>query len=234
MLGGPYKVEMHTVHGSRRGVLYFYDGKMMGRNSTFAFIGTYTETASGKVLADMMTLRHNEDQNLQPLLKTDIVTLTLTGRQQGEQYYFEGGAPQLPGVVFYAAMTPISEESTPPIIPVGEGGVSNGLYSIHIRMLDGIDGGNTGVMMLDPRRRRVLRLYRLLYRCERPMEGRICQSRAHAKHRRAANVRRLRGRHRLFRHPYRRRRGRGSDCACRQAQPSLQRCAEEDGGGVSV
>jgi hypothetical protein len=96
----------------------------------------------------MLTLRHNEDRNFQPLLKTDIVTLTLKGRQQGDQYYFEGGAPQLPGVAFYAAMTPISEEATPPIVPVGQGGISNGLYSIHIRMLDGIDGGNTGVMML--------------------------------------------------------------------------------------
>jgi hypothetical protein len=28
-------------------------------------------------------------------------------------------------------------------------GIRNGLYSIHIRMLDGIDGGNTGVMVLD-------------------------------------------------------------------------------------
>ena len=27
-------------------------------------------------------------------------------------------------------------------------GIGNGLYSIHIRMLDGIDGGNSGVMML--------------------------------------------------------------------------------------
>ena len=87
-----------------------------------------------------MTLRHNKDRNFQPLLKTDIVTLTLKGRQQGEQYYFEGGAPQLPGVAFYATMTPISEEATPPIAPVGQGGISNGLYSIHIRMLDGIDG----------------------------------------------------------------------------------------------
>ena len=148
MLEGLYKVEMHTVHGSRRGVLYFYDGKMMGGSSAFAFIGTYTETPSGEVLANMFTLRHNEDPSFQPLLKTDIVTLTLKGRQRGEQYYFEGDAPQLPGVAFYAAITPIRGEGTPPVTPVGPGGISNGLYSIHIRMLDGIDGGNTGVMML--------------------------------------------------------------------------------------
>jgi hypothetical protein len=148
MLEGLYKVEMHNVHGSRRGVLYFYDGKMMGGSSAFAFIGTYTETPSGEVLAEMSTLRHNEDPSFQPLLKTDIVTLTLKGKQRGEQYYFEGDAPQLPDVPFYATMTPISGEATPPVSPAGPGGISNGLYSIHIRMLDGIDGGNTGVMML--------------------------------------------------------------------------------------
>jgi hypothetical protein len=130
-------------------------------------------------LADTLTLRHNEDRNFQPLLKTDIVTLTLKGPQQGEQYYFEGGAPQLPGVAFYAVVAPISEEAAPPIMPVGQGGISNGLYSIHIRMLDGIDGGNTGVMMLhrpDPRWRRLLRLYRRLHQRERPVEGRARQS----------------------------------------------------------
>jgi hypothetical protein len=148
MLQGLYKVEMHTVHGSRRGVLYVYDGKMMGGNSAFAFIGTYQESGSGEVLVDISTLRHNEDPNYQPLFKSDRITLTLKGRQQGEQYFFEGGSTQLPGVAFNSVMTPISEEAAPPVIPGGAGGIRNGLYSIHIRMLDGIDGGNTGVMVL--------------------------------------------------------------------------------------
>src|SRR5438132_7766868 len=148
MLKGLYKVEMHTVHGSRRGVLYVYDGKMMGGNSAFAFIGTYQESDRGEVSVEISTLRHNEDPNFQPLFKSDKVTLALKGRQQGEQYFFEGGATQLPGVVFNSVMTPISEEAAPPVVAAGKGGISNGLYSIHIRMLDGIDGGNTGVMVL--------------------------------------------------------------------------------------
>ncbi len=147
MLKGLYKVEMHTVHGSRRGVVYVYDGKMMGGNSAFAFIGTYQE-AGGEVSVEISTLRHNEDPNFQPLLKTDKITLALKGRQQGEQYVFEGGSTQLPGVVFNSVMTPISEQAAPPAIAPGEAGIRNGLYSIHIRMLDGIDGGNTGVMVL--------------------------------------------------------------------------------------
>jgi len=148
MLKGLYKVEMHTVHGSRRGVLYCYDGKMMGGNSAFGFVGTYQETADGEVSAEMSTTRHNADPNFQPLLKTDQITLTVKGSRQGQQYRFEGGTPQLPGIVFSSVMTPISEAAAPPVPPFMENGIGNGLYSIHIRMLDGIDGGNTGVMVL--------------------------------------------------------------------------------------
>jgi hypothetical protein len=148
MLQGLYKVEMHTVHGSRRGVLYVYDGKMMGGNSAFAFIGTFQETAGGEVSVEISTMRHHDDPNFQPLFKTDRITLSLKGRQQGEQYFFEGGTTQLPGVTFNSVMTPISEVAAPPVVPGGEDGIRNGLYSIHIRMLDGIDGGNTGVMVL--------------------------------------------------------------------------------------
>src|SRR6202048_1365950 len=129
VLQGLYKVEMHTVHGSRRGVLYVYDGKMMGGNSAFAFIGTFQESGSGDVSVDISTLRHNDDPKFQPLLKTDEITLTLQGRQRGEQYFFDGAPAR-------------------PALSVGKGGIKNGLYSIHIRMLDGIDGGNTGVMVL--------------------------------------------------------------------------------------
>jgi hypothetical protein len=148
MLEGLYKVEMHTVHGSRRGVLYVYDGKMLGGNSAFAFIGTYRDADNGEVLVDISSLRHNEDPNFQPLFKSDNITLSLIGRRQGEQYHFEGGTTQLPGVAFHSVMTPISEQAAPPAFSGGAGGIANGLYSIHIRMLDGIDGGNTGVMVL--------------------------------------------------------------------------------------
>jgi hypothetical protein len=148
MLQGLYKVEMQTVHGSRRGVIYAYDGKMMGGNSAFAFIGTYRESGDGQVVVDISTMRHNEDPNFQPLFKFDKITLALRGKQRGEQYHFEGGTTQLPGVAFNSVMTPLSEEAAPPV-PSGEkGGIRNGLYSIHIRMLDGLDGGNTGVMVL--------------------------------------------------------------------------------------
>jgi hypothetical protein len=148
MLKGLYKIVMSTAHGSRRGVIYVYDGKMMGGNSAFAFIGTYRRSGDGEVSVDISTLRHNDDPTFQPLFKSDRITMALKGRQQGEQYHFEGGTTQLPGIAFSSVMTPISEEAAPPVPRSEAGGIKNGLYSIHIRMLDGIDAGNTGVMLL--------------------------------------------------------------------------------------
>ena len=154
MREGLYKCEMHTVHGSRRGVVYVYDGKMRGGNSAFAFIGTYRDGEGGEVLVDIATMRHNDDPNYEPLLKSDKTTLALHGRRHGDNYIFQGGITQLPGIAFHSLMTPISEAAAPPARPPGRGGIGNGLYSIHIRMLDGIDGGNTGVMVLHDGRMR--------------------------------------------------------------------------------
>jgi len=52
MLDGLYKVEMHTVHGSRQGILYVCAGKMFGGTSAFVFVGTYGQSAS-EIWADM-------------------------------------------------------------------------------------------------------------------------------------------------------------------------------------
>src|SRR5260370_2561426 len=131
MLKGLYKVEMHTVHGSGRGVIYVYDGKMMVGNSAFAFTGTCQESDRGEVSAEISTLRHNEDPNFQPLLKTDKITLSLKGRQQGDQYFFEGGTTQLPGVAFNSVMTPISEEPAPPPLSTAQRRITTAPHSIH-------------------------------------------------------------------------------------------------------
>jgi hypothetical protein len=55
----------------------------------------------------------------------------------------------MPGAVFQSMMTPIENETTPSVGAVGDDGLVNGLYSVHIRMLDGVDGGLTGVMLLN-------------------------------------------------------------------------------------
>ena len=148
MLEGFYKVRFQLNAAVGRSVMYARDGKMLGGNSAFAHIGTYREEADGAVAIEIKTVRHNPDPNYRAMAGTDDATLLARGRPDGDLYRFEGGLKELPGAVFNSIMTPIEEEAIPIAGGVGEGGIVNGLYSIHIRMLDGVDGGLTGVMLL--------------------------------------------------------------------------------------
>ncbi|WP_315835978.1 GrlR family regulatory protein [Bradyrhizobium prioriisuperbiae] len=147
MQQGLYKVEFRTVHGTGCGVIYAQDGKLLGGNSAFAFIGSY-DGGDDAISVVCSTVRHNEDPNFRPLFGIDKITLTLKGKRQGEELQFEGGTTQLPGVVFNSVMTLIGDDTLPPVAAPGPGGIGNGLYSMHITMLDGVSGGNTGVVVL--------------------------------------------------------------------------------------
>src|SRR5471032_2123602 len=102
MLKGLYKVDMSTVDGTRRGVVYCYDDRILGGNSVYGFIGTQRVADDGEIAVDISTIRHNHVPDFQPLLKADEVTVTLRGRPEGEQHRFRGSIAQLPGVAFDA------------------------------------------------------------------------------------------------------------------------------------
>ena len=108
MQDGLYKVEFHTVHGTGSGVIYATSGRLRGGNSAFAFIGNYSG-AGDAIQVKVSTRRHNDDPSFKPLFGTDMVTLTLRGRQNGSMVDFEGTALQVPGVPFTAILTRISD-----------------------------------------------------------------------------------------------------------------------------
>jgi hypothetical protein len=106
---GLYKVDFHTVHGTGSGVIYaMSNGKLRGGNSAFAFIGTYSGGGDA-IFVKVSTERHNADPAFKPLFGTDMITLTLTGRDNGGMLDFEGSALQLPGVIFKATLTRICD-----------------------------------------------------------------------------------------------------------------------------
>jgi hypothetical protein len=105
---GLYKVQFHTVHGTGSGVIYVIDGKLRGGNSAFAFVGSYSGQGDS-IQVRIATERHNDDPSFKPLFGTDRITLTLRGKDEGHIVDFEGTALQLPGVVFKATMTRISD-----------------------------------------------------------------------------------------------------------------------------
>ena len=143
---GLYKVEYDINDGSGRSVLYAHAGKMLGGNTAFAHFGTY-EIVDGEIVARLRTKRHSRSPHHRSLVSSDAVTISIRGRQQGKLYRFEGEVVEDISV-FRAVMTPLGDDDVPPPGAVGEGGIVSGLYSIDIRMLDGITGGHTGVMLL--------------------------------------------------------------------------------------
>ncbi len=149
MFGGFYTVRFQLGEAVGRSVMYARGGKMLGGNSAFAHIGTYEELGDDEIAIIINTVRHNPDPNYKAMAGTDDATLFARGGPDGELYRFEGRLRELPDVPFKSVMTPVEEQPLPIAGRVGEGGVINGLYSIHLRMLDGIDGGLTGVMLLN-------------------------------------------------------------------------------------
>jgi hypothetical protein len=105
---GLYKVEFHTVHGTGTGVVYATSGKLRGGNSAFAFIGSYADNGE-ETLVKVSTQRHTEDPGFKPLFGTDMITLTLKGRTNGDMVDFEGSALQLPGIAFKAVLTRVCD-----------------------------------------------------------------------------------------------------------------------------
>jgi hypothetical protein len=128
--------------------MYARDGKMLGGNSTFAHVGTFEEVGD-EIVTEIKTIRHNPDLTQRPMAGEDDATLNARGGADGKLYRFEGSLNTMPGAVFKSVMTPVEEEPLPIAGGVGEGGAVNGLYSIQLRMLDGVDGGLNGVMLLN-------------------------------------------------------------------------------------
>ena len=105
---GLYKADFHTVHGTGCGIIYVTDGKMRGGNSAFAFIGTYSGQGD-TIKVKISTQRYNDDPSFKALFGVDRITLTLTGREDGDTAEFEGNALQVPGVAFRAVLSRISD-----------------------------------------------------------------------------------------------------------------------------
>jgi hypothetical protein len=148
VLQGLYKFRFTTESREGSGVMFATaGGRLYGGDSGSSFVGHFTE-ACGVISAECVMSRHYHDPGYVPMFEVDNIAMNFTGVHRGEEVHFEGGSAALPGVRFKTVLSPLNDADAPPPGAVGPDGIGNGLYSIHIRMLDGIDAGNTGVMML--------------------------------------------------------------------------------------
>jgi len=147
LLDGLYKVEYGIHDAFGRSIMCLHDGKMLGGNSAFAHLGTYSER-DGEIIAEVITERHNDDPHYKPLMGADVATIGARGRLDGNQIRLRGSADTMPGGNFWANLTRLDDGALPPRGTIGEGGIANGLYGMSLRALDGVDAGLSGVMLL--------------------------------------------------------------------------------------
>ena len=144
---GFFKSEFRVNEAVGRSVSYVRDGKLLGGNSGFAHIGSYSFDGD-TIAVEVTSRRHNFGADHKSLLGQDVSSIQVKGQAVGDAFHFEGGSPQMPTAVFRSVMTPLDESELAPPGIVAAGGISNGLYSIHLKVLDGMTGGLTGVMLL--------------------------------------------------------------------------------------
>jgi hypothetical protein len=147
LFDGFYKVEYQAGDVVGRSVMYVHEGRLLGGNSAFAHVGSY-EVDGDEIVCRVAGQRHTVDPRFRTLYGADDDRIVTRGRADGPLYRFAGGRPQDDGITFRSVMTPLDEESLPPAGTVGPGGAVNGLYSVAIRLRDGLQGGLTGVMLL--------------------------------------------------------------------------------------
>ncbi|MCP3469578.1 hypothetical protein NLM33_04440 [Bradyrhizobium sp. CCGUVB1N3] len=147
MLNGLYKVEYGVNDAFGRSIMCMHNGKLLGGNSAFAHLGTYEERG-GEIIGEVVTQRHNHDPYYKSLLGADAMSISVRGRTHSNGIRFEGEAAPAPGAMFWAELTRLDDDALPPRGIVGAGGIANGLYAIHLRALDGVDAGLSGVMLL--------------------------------------------------------------------------------------
>lgn len=147
MFDGLYKCEYKAGPVHNRSVMFVRDGRMLGGNSAFAHVGTF-EVVNNTVVGRVIGQRHAVNSNVSQLYGADDDELIFRGRAVGDAYHFDASPARLPDARMHSIMTRLDEESLPLPGIVGPGGIANGLYSIRIRALDGVEGGLTGVMIL--------------------------------------------------------------------------------------
>ena len=147
--------------GSAYNPLFIYSGSGLGKTHVLMAIGHAAKTIAAQLNIEYLTLDEYVEafhaaiaagqgdafrrrfQNVDVLLVDDVQFLTNRKEMQAELLRLTEALQQSGHQIVLA-----SEAAAPPVPPLQEGGIKNGLYSIHILMLDGIDGGNTGVVVL--------------------------------------------------------------------------------------
>ena len=185
-----------------RSIMCMHNGRLLGGNSAFAHLGTYQERGE-EIIGEVITQRHNDDPYYKPLMDTDVAAISVRGSCKATGSVLKAAPRRGPALVLGRPDT--ARRRGAAAGRRGRAGRHHQRALFHSaararRHQSGPVRRHAADGRPHPRRRCLFLLPRLLLLGRRPLEGRDPQSGAHAGEGRKSRVRRLRGRHRLYRH----------------------------------
>ena len=103
---GIYRVQFETLVGSGAGIVVVTGDKIRGGDDAFAYFGTLQRTDNG-FIAEIETKRHAPGRS--SVFNMEAVHIQLTGIMDGPNAICTGTAKQVPGLIFKAVLTFISD-----------------------------------------------------------------------------------------------------------------------------
>jgi hypothetical protein len=107
-LQGFYKAEFETARKKAHGVVLLRDGRIHGGDSTFAYIGSYTQNGLS-VSGNLRGIRHAPDPERLSVFGIDPIEVNFDGVAKDGYVAIEGSARETPSLALKAILVRIGD-----------------------------------------------------------------------------------------------------------------------------
>ncbi|PZA11809.1 hypothetical protein DNX69_11945 [Rhodopseudomonas palustris] len=107
-LQGFYKAEFETARKKSHGVIFLRDGKIQGGDSTFLYVGAYSQNGL-TVTGHLRGVRHSSDHSRLSVFGIEPFEVAFDGVAKDGYVAIEGYAHETPGLPMKAILTRIGD-----------------------------------------------------------------------------------------------------------------------------
>lgn len=107
-LRGFYKAAFETARKKSHGVVFLQDGKIQGGDSTFLYLGTYSQTGVA-VAGQLRGVRHSSDHSRLSVFGVEPFEVTFDGVAKDGYVAIEGYAHETPSLSLKVTLTRVDD-----------------------------------------------------------------------------------------------------------------------------
>ncbi|MFT4277936.1 MAG: hypothetical protein QM576_16415 [Rhodopseudomonas sp.] len=105
---GFYKAAFETARKKSHGVIFLRDGKIQGGDSTFLYVGAYSQSGV-TVTGHLRGIRHSSDHSRMSVFGIEPFDVTFDGVAKDGYVAIEGYARETPGLPMKALLTRVED-----------------------------------------------------------------------------------------------------------------------------